>query len=78
MGKDVYLFDVPATALTGIIVGSLATEDSIEQLVRIIGDNPDLAHLRIGCALAPSDQTVAVEFWRGSIAEIRKEFRAAS
>ncbi|HXM69266.1 MAG TPA: hypothetical protein VN911_21245 [Candidatus Acidoferrum sp.] len=79
IGKDVYLFGVPPTALTGIIVGSLATEGSIEELVRIINSNPDLAHLRVGCTHhIPSDCTVTIEYWPGSVAQIRTEFGAAS
>ncbi len=79
VGEDVYLFEVPSAALKGVVVGSSATEDSIEELVRIINSNPDLAHLRVGCAHhIPSDCTVEIEYWPGSVAEIRAEFGAAS
>lgn len=48
IGNDIYLFEVPPTAFTAIIVGSLATEVSVEELARIINRNPDLAHFRVG------------------------------
>jgi hypothetical protein len=77
--EEIHLFRIPPTALTGVIVGSSATQDSSGELVRIIKSNPDLAHLRVGCAHhIPSDCTVDIEYWPGSVAQIRTEFGAAS
>jgi hypothetical protein len=72
--EDIYLFEVPPAALTRVIVGSSASEDSIEELVRIITSNPGLAHLRVGCAHhAPFDRAVDIEYWPGSVAQILTE-----
>jgi hypothetical protein len=77
--EETYLFRIPAPALTGVIVGASATEDSIDELLRILKDNPDLGHIRVGCAHhIPSDCKVDIEFWPGCVTEIRKEFGADS
>ncbi len=79
VGDDVYLFDVPPTALTGVIVGSSTTDASIHELVQIVTSNRNLAHLRIGCAHhVPSDSTVDVEFWSESVAQIPAQFGAST
>jgi hypothetical protein len=72
IGKDVYLFSMPATALTGIIVGSWATDDSIQKLARILNENRELRHVRIGCAdCDPAKQSVDI-FWANSVGEIQE------
>jgi hypothetical protein len=77
-GEDLYLFKVPPAALTAVIVGSSATQDSIQGLVQVIASNPDLAHLRVGCAhYIPPDCVVEIEYWPGSVAQIRTELRLA-
>ncbi|MGO9085071.1 MAG: DUF2971 domain-containing protein [Candidatus Sulfotelmatobacter sp.] len=71
-GEDVCLFSVPPAALTGVIVGSYTADDSIDELARIVGDNPDFAHLRIGCAdCDPCEQTVDI-FWTVSVGQVRE------
>jgi hypothetical protein len=78
IGEDVHLFAMPPAALTGIVVGSAANGESFRELARVLAGNPELAHLRIGCAHhVPSEQAVHIEFWPGSVAQIRAEFAAA-
>jgi len=74
-GEDVHLFAVPPKALTGVIVGSLATDDSIQSLAHIVGCNPDLAHLRIGCADCLPCESIVDIFWTTSVSEIRANWR---
>lgn len=77
--EETYLFRIPPPALTRVIVGASATEDSIDELLGILKSNPDLEHIRVGCAHhIPSDCKVDLEFWPGSVAEIRREFGTAS
>jgi hypothetical protein len=72
-GEDIHLFSIPPAALTGVIVGSYTTDDSIDELAQIVRDNRDLAHLRIGCAdCDPCKQTVDI-FWTISVGQIRKQ-----
>jgi len=77
IGDDAFLFDFSPAALTGVIVGSSTTDDSIHELLGILKSNPDLGHLRVGCAHhIPSDRRVDIEFWRGSVAQIPGQFGA--
>ena len=59
----IYLFPVPPAALTGVIVGSRTTDESIERLARIVTANPQLMHLHVGCAdCDPCSQTVEIRW----------------
>jgi hypothetical protein len=74
IGEDIYLFDVPPSVLTGVIVGGCATDDSMQGLVQIIASNADLAHLRVGCAhLIPTEHRVEIEWCPASVAQIKRD-----
>lgn len=75
-GEDVYLFDIPPAALTGVIVGSLTTDESIDQLALIVGSNSNLAHLRFGFAdHLPCEEHVDI-FWGESLAQLQVKGQA--
>jgi hypothetical protein len=78
IGEDICLFDVPSSALTGVVIGTSTANDRVDQLLGIIDSNPNLASLRLGIAdCAPCEQDVEV-FWIGSTAEIRTKMGGIS
>lgn len=48
---DVYLFDLPADSIKGIVTGLHANSESTAELKTILDRNPNLRHVRIGHAV---------------------------
>ncbi len=46
--EGVFLFDLPATAITGVIAGLRTSSESLQELQEIRRGNPQLTHLRVG------------------------------
>jgi hypothetical protein len=48
LNEGVFLFDVPATAITGVIAGLRTSSESLQELRKVRQGNDQLTHLRIG------------------------------
>lgn len=46
--EGVFLFDVPATAITGVIAGLRTSSESLQELQRVRQGNHQITHLRMG------------------------------
>lgn len=45
--NDILLFDMPAAAITGIFIGARASDENIENLVRLISSDQKYAHIKL-------------------------------
>ena len=58
--EGVYLFDVPAGALTGVIAGFRSTSESVQQLMKTLTNDRRLVHIRIGRAQVYGEETIHI------------------
>jgi hypothetical protein len=63
IGEDIFLFDIPATLITGVIAGLRTRKESLQQLRGLLQSNPQLTHVRTGRIMERKNSNALEVLW---------------
>ncbi len=63
IGEDIFLFDLPATLITGVVAGLRTRNESLQELQGLLQSNPRFTHLRTGRIMEGKNSNALEVVW---------------